>query len=76
MIKNVFTFLMSFLLFFPTFGEKICTDIWTIDNENLKNLVGKEFEIWGKNSEVKDSKIVKKNPTWTRNERIIVLRVL
>ena len=31
MIKNVFTFLMS-LLFFPTLGEKICTDIWTIDN--------------------------------------------
>ena len=31
MIKNVFTFLMS-LLYFPTFGEKICTDIWTMDN--------------------------------------------
>ena len=49
-------------------------DIWTIDNENLKNLVGKEFEIWNKNQINQDTKISKKNPTWTRNERIIVLK--
>lgn len=49
-------------------------DIWSIDNENLKSLVGKEFEIWDKDHAIKDSKVLKKNPTWTRNERIIVLK--
>ena len=33
MIKSVFTtFVISIFLFFSTYGEKTCTDIWTIEN--------------------------------------------
>ena len=48
-------------------------DIWTIDKENLKKLAGSEFEIWEEFKKPKKS-ASNKNPTWTRNERIVVLK--
>jgi len=51
-------------------------DVWTIQKDDLKKLIGEEFEIWNSIQSTKGSNLSngKKNPTWSRNERIVVLK--
>ena len=48
-------------------------DLWSIDAANLKELVGEEFESI-KIEANKKSSTKSKNPTWKRNEQLIVLK--
>ena len=49
-------------------------DLWSIDIDSLKDLIGLEFNSVKEEALKKGEKISSKNPTWKRNEQVVVLR--
>lgn len=64
---------------FPRLYKKILElskvyDLWSIDKNSLKELIGDEFSYIKNESLKKEESKKSKNPVWTRNEQIIVLK--
>ena len=51
-------------------------DLWSIDVDEIRKLIGDEFDVWDEKRKESSKKINAKgkNPNWSRNEQIIVLK--
>ena len=63
---------------YPRFYKKFLKisklyDVWNIKLDDLDNLMSKEFDYWKQSDEINEEKN-KKNPIWSRNEQIILLK--